>query len=159
MMPMTLKSLRRASRNALCLVALTFAALAVRADEPAGVSWSALSPPQQQVLHSFEERWSQLPPERQSALAKGSGRWLEMSPEQRSQAQERFQRWHELPPAQREIRAVAAAYMLGRAWEQLGDMERARAAFQATRRSASPSLPSESIDSRIALRRSSSSRK
>ena len=102
MMPMSLTTLRRASRVALCLFALTCAAHAVRADEPAGVSWSALSPPQQQVLHSFEERWSQLPPDRQAALANGSGRWLAMTPEQRSQAQDRFQRWHALPPAQRE---------------------------------------------------------
>jgi tetratricopeptide (TPR) repeat protein len=52
-----------------------------------------------------------------------------------------FEAIDRLPPAEREIRAVAASYMQGRAWEQLGNMERARSAFQATRRAAEAGAP------------------
>ncbi|HET6223235.1 MAG TPA: hypothetical protein VFE11_13770, partial [Dongiaceae bacterium] len=46
-----------------------------------------------------------------------------------------------LPPEQRNIRAVAAAYMQGRIHQSLGQLAPARAAFQATRRSAEAGAP------------------
>ena len=39
-------------------------------------AWSSMSPQQQQLLHSYQDKWDSLPPERQQALAKGSQRWL-----------------------------------------------------------------------------------
>src|SRR6266540_3288089 len=52
-----------------------------------------------------------------------------------------FQAIDRLPPEQRDIRAVAAAYMQGRIHQSLGQLAPARAAFQATRRSAEAGAP------------------
>jgi tetratricopeptide (TPR) repeat protein len=46
-----------------------------------------------------------------------------------------------LPPDQRQVRAVAAAFMRGRIHQQLGQLEPARAAFQAARRYAEAGAP------------------
>ena len=73
------------------------------AARPHGVTWSSLSPPQQQVLGRFQGQWDSLPPARQQALARGASRWLSMTPEQRSDARERFQTWQRLPPEQRAL--------------------------------------------------------
>jgi hypothetical protein len=69
---------------------------------PAPVSWSSLSPQQQQVLSKFGGQWSSLPPGRQQALAHGSDRWLNMSQAERAQARDRFSRYRTLPPEQRQ---------------------------------------------------------
>jgi hypothetical protein len=73
------------------------------APAPAPRSWQSLSPPQQQLLQSFQGKWDSLPPDRQQALARGSQRWLSMTPEQRAGAQQRFQQWRALPPGQRQL--------------------------------------------------------
>lgn len=52
-----------------------------------------------------------------------------------------FQAIERLPAQQRRLREVAAAYMQGRAYQRLGDFEKARAAFQATRRLAEAGAP------------------
>ncbi len=52
-----------------------------------------------------------------------------------------FQTVERLPPEQRRLREVAAAYMQGRIYQRLGDFEKARAAFQATRRAAEAGAP------------------
>jgi tetratricopeptide (TPR) repeat protein len=52
-----------------------------------------------------------------------------------------FEAIDELPPDQRRVRAVAAAFMRGRVHQQLGQLEQARAAFQAARRHAEAGAP------------------
>ena len=47
----------------------------------------------------------------------------------------------QLPPEQRQVRVVAAAFMRGRVHQQLGQLEQARAAFQAARRHAEAGAP------------------
>ena len=52
-----------------------------------------------------------------------------------------FQAIDRLPAEQRRIRDVAAAYMQGRVYQRLGELAKARAAFQATRRAAEAGAP------------------
>jgi tetratricopeptide (TPR) repeat protein len=52
-----------------------------------------------------------------------------------------FQAIERLPPDQRRIREVAAAYMQGRIYQRLGELAKARATFQATRRAAEAGAP------------------
>jgi tetratricopeptide (TPR) repeat protein len=47
----------------------------------------------------------------------------------------------QLPPDQRQVRVVAAAFMRGRVYQQLGQLDPARAAFQAARRYAEAGAP------------------
>lgn len=52
-----------------------------------------------------------------------------------------FQAIDRLPPDQRRIREVASAYMQGRIYQRLGELAKARASFQATRRAADAGAP------------------
>ena len=56
-------------------------------------------------------------------------------------AKEHFEAIDRLPPEQRAVRAVAAAYMQGRVLQRTGDMNAARAAFQAARKRALDGAP------------------
>ena len=76
----------------------------------APVTWSALSPAQQQLLAPMRNQWARLPTARQRALARGSRIWLHMSPAQRRQAQQRFRKWRRLTPQRRAL--------LRRRWRQ-----------------------------------------
>jgi hypothetical protein len=77
-------------------------------------TWSSMSPEQQQLLHTYQDKWESLSSERQQALAEGSQRWLSMSPEQRSTAQQRFTQWRSMPPEQRQV--------LRQRWQQYKSM-------------------------------------
>lgn len=57
------------------------------------------------------------------------------------EALRRFQAIERLPPDQRRLREVAAAYMQGRIYQRLGELAKARAAFEATRRAAEAGAP------------------
>jgi tetratricopeptide (TPR) repeat protein len=52
-----------------------------------------------------------------------------------------FEAIDRLPPEQRRIRLAASAYMQGRVWQRLGDMARARSAFEAVRRHVAAGAP------------------
>src|SRR5436190_1482324 len=52
-----------------------------------------------------------------------------------------FEAIDQLPPDQRQVRVVAAAFMRGRVYQQLGQLDPARAAFQAARRYAEAGAP------------------
>ena len=66
-----------------------------------GMSWSSLSPQQQQLLGQLRGQWDDLPPARQRALARGADRWISMTPEQRAAARSRLQAWQRLNQPQR----------------------------------------------------------
>src|SRR5258706_15841398 len=90
----------RAVFFSVCLIAA--AANATFAQAPPTTEWQSLSPEQQHLLQSYQDKWNTMPAERQQALAKGSQRCLSMTPEQRSRAQQRFGQWSPMPPEQRQ---------------------------------------------------------
>ena len=76
----------RAVFFSLCLIAAaanpTFAQApppSAPAEAPASREWQSLSPEQQHLLKSYQDKWNTLPPERQQALANGSQRWLPLA--------------------------------------------------------------------------------
>jgi hypothetical protein len=86
---------------ALCLLAVVGAA--ARAD---AVPWDALSPTEQRLLYTLQDRWEELPAARQESLLTGAQRWLQMSPEERSHARERLFEWQRMSPErQRQLRS------------------------------------------------------
>lgn len=126
-------------------------AVAVEREEARSGAWRALLPGESTDTLVAKLEAARGAADGEAALASGAGLptavldyiagAIEFRADRYDAALRYFEQIDHLPPEQRRIRLVASSYMQGRVWQRLGDMGRARSAFDAVRRHAAAGAP------------------